>query len=82
MHESRETLVKNKDWKRLLELSNYSYKNYCLCLKLSHEQKLNKIYCEWLLNEHEEYKNDFINAEFAIYNEKFNFHNNIHNDLK
>jgi hypothetical protein len=74
MHESRETLLKNKEWKRLLELSNYFYKNYCLCLKLSHEQKLDKIYCEWLLNEHDEYKNDFIKA--------FDFHNNTHNDLK
>jgi hypothetical protein len=55
MHESRETLLKNKEWKRLLELSN-------------------KIYCEWLLNEHDEYKNDFIKA--------FDFHNNTHNDLK
>ncbi len=33
MNETRETLVKNKDWKRLLELSNYSYKNKMILLK-------------------------------------------------
>ena len=69
MNETIETLAKIKDWKSLLELSEYFYKNYCLCLKLSHEQKLNKIYCNWLLNEHKNYKNDFIKT--FDFDEKF-----------
>jgi hypothetical protein len=70
MYEDKEVLLKQQNWEKLLELSNYFYTEYSLCKKISYENNdtIGK-HCEPLFIQHKEYEKYFLKA-FNFFHDK------------